>query len=201
MTKNSKYIIGTGTLILLVSILLPSRLTSQGFETIIYFAKSNQIGFTPYILLLFPVALGLALTKNLKTAFAVSTILILTNTTLFEDFLYNFFHIADLTFLRLLPFLAYATIFVITFYIMIRKANWTWYGAFICLQIISYLWVNDGNCTINFISDMGIQTYDLRVWFQNCGSYYAWWTAPILLNIGLFNELNKLDFQAASFRV
>lgn len=197
MRKRSKYIIGAATLILIVSIFLPSRLTSNDLETIIAFAKTDQIGYSPYILMLFPIALIFTLTKNLKAGFIVSTLLLLTNTTLFEDLLHVVFHKSDLTFLkfldRSLPFLLYATIFSSLFYQVLRKNSWIWYGTFTCLLIASYIWLNDSNCTIKFISDMGMKTYDLRIWVQNCGTYYAWWTAQILLNIGLFNEIKNVD--------
>ena len=196
MTKKSKYIIGAATLILIASIFLPSRLTSYDLETIISFAKTDGIGFVPYILLLFPITLILVLTKKLKAGYIVSTILLLINTTLFEDLLYAIFHKSDLTFLilldRSLPFLLYTAIFMGLFYPVFKKNSWIWYWTFICVLIASYIWVNDSNCTIKFISEMGMKTYDLRIWFQNCGTYYAWWTAPILLNIGLFNELKTL---------
>lgn len=200
MTKKSKYIIGTGTLILLVSLLLPSRLMSYDFETIVSFSQTDGIGYTPYILLLFPITLILVLTKKLKAGFIVSTFLLLINTTLFEDLLYLVFHKSDLTFLilldRSLPFLLYTAIFMNLFYQVFKKNSWIWYGTFICILIVSYIWVNDSNCTIKFISDMGMKTYDLRIWFQNCGTYYAWWTAPILLNIGLFTEIKIVANQA-----
>jgi hypothetical protein len=196
MTKKSKYIIGAATLILIASIFLPSRLTSYDLKTIISFAKTDGIGYAPYILLLFPITLRLVLTKKLKAGFIVSTFLLLINTTLFEDLLYVVFHKSDLTFLilldRSLPFLLYTAIFMSLFYQVFKKNSWICYGTFICLLIASYIWVNDSNCTIKFISDMGMKTYDLRIWFQNCGTYYAWWTAPILLNIGLFNELKTV---------
>ncbi len=57
MTKKSKYIIGAATLLLIASIFLPSRLTSYDLENIISFAKNDQIGYAPYILLLFPISL------------------------------------------------------------------------------------------------------------------------------------------------
>ena len=196
MTKKSKYIIGTAILILIASIFLPSRLTSYDLETIILYAKNDQIGYSPYILLLFPISLILVLTKKLKAGFIGSTLLLLTNTTLFEDLLYVVFHKSDLTFLilldRSLPFLLYSAIFISLFYQVFQKKSWIWYGTFICILIASYIWLNDSNCTIKFISDMGIKTYDLKIWFQNCGTYYAWWTAPILLNIGLFNEIKTV---------
>ena len=196
MTKKSKYIIGAATLILIASIFFPSRLTSYDLETIISFAKTDGIGYAPYILLLFPITLILVLTKKLKAGFIVSTILLLINTTLFEDLLYVVFHKSDLTFLilldRSLPFLLYIAIFMGLFYQVFKKNSWIWYWTFICVLIASYIWVNDSNCTIKFISDLGMKTYDLRIWFQNCGTYYAWWTAPILLNIGLFNELKTV---------
>ena len=199
MKKKSKYIIGAATLILIASIFLPSRLTSYDFETIISFAKTDQIGYSPYILLLFPISLGLALTKELKLAFIVSTILLLINTTLFEDLLYFLLHYYDLTYLyaldRAAPLLIYCAIFMWIIYQTLKRNSWIWYGAFICLIAVSYIWLNDSNCTVKFISDMGIKTYDLRVWFQNCGTYYAWWTAPILLNIGLFNEIKNCSQQ------
>jgi hypothetical protein len=196
MTKKSKYIIGAATLILIASIFLPSRLTSYDLETIISFAKTDQVGYSPYILLLFPIALILILTKKLKAGFIVSTLLLLINTTLFEELLYVVFHKSDLTFLILLdrsiPFLIYSTIFISMIYQVFKKNSWIWYGTFICILIASYIWLNDSNCTIKFISDMGMKTYDLTIWFQNCGTYYAWWTAPILLNIGLFNEIKTV---------
>lgn len=196
MKKKSKYIVGAATLILIASIFLPSRLTSYDLETIISFAKTYQIGFSPYILLLFPIALILVLTKKLKAGFIVSTFLLLTNTTLFEDLLYVVLHRPDLTFLdilnRSLPFLIYTAIFTVLFYQVVKKNSWIFYGTFICILITSYFWLNDSNCTTKFISDMGIKTYDLRIWFQNCGTYYAWWTAPIFLNIGLFNEFKTI---------
>ncbi len=193
MTKKTKYIIEAATLILIASIFLPSRLTSYDLETIISFAKTDQIGYSLYILLLFPIALIFVLTKKLKAGFIVSTLLLLTNTTLFEDLLYVVFHKSDLTFQilldRSLPFLIFSAIFMSLFYQVFKKNSWIWYGTFICILIASYIWLNDSNCTIKFISDMGMKTYDLTIWFQNCGTYYAWWTAPILLNIGLFNEI------------
>ena len=196
MTKKSKYIIGAATLILIASIFLPSRLTSNDLETIISFAKTDGIGYAPYILLLFPIALILILTKKLKAGFIVSTFLLLINTTLFEDLLYVVFHKPDLTFLilldRSLPFLLFTAIFISLFYLVFKKNSWLWYGTFICILIASYIWLNDSNCTIKFISDMGIKTYDITRWFQNCGTYYAWWIAPILLNIGLFNEIKTV---------
>lgn len=195
MIKKTKYILGAATLILIVSIFLPSRLTSYDLETIISFAKTDQIGYSPYILLLFPIALILVLTKKLKAGFIISTLLLLTNTTLFEDLLHVVFHKPDLTFLiildRSLPFLMYSATFMILFYQVFKKNSWIWYGTFICILIVSYIWLNDSNCTIKFISDIGMRTYDLTIWFQNCGTYYAWWTAPILLNIGLFNEIRQ----------
>ena len=196
MTKKSKYIIGTATLILIASIFLPSRLTSYDLDTIISFAKTDQIGYAPYILLLFPIALGLTLTKRLKIAFIVSTFLLLTNTTLFEDLLSFILHYKDLTLFytldRASPFLIYCAIFTWLIYQTLKRDSWICYGIFICLIIASYIWLNNSNCTIKFISDMGMKTYDLRIWFQNCGTYYAWWTAPILLNIGLFNEIKTV---------
>lgn len=197
MTKKSKYIIGVSTLVIISSIFLPSRLTSYELETIIAFAKTDQIGYSPYILMLFPIALLLTLTKKIKAGFIISTLLLLTNTTLFEDLFHVVFHNSDLSFLvfldRSLPFLLYATIFISLFYQVFKKNSWIWYGTFTCLLIASYIWLNDSNCTIKFISDMGMKTYDLRIWVQNCGTYYAWWTAPILLNIGLFNEIKNVD--------
>ena len=196
MKKKTKYILGTATLILIISIFLPSRLTSYDFETIISFAKTDQIGYSPYILFLFPISLGLALTKKIKLAFIVSTILLLINTTLFEDLLYSLLHYYELTFLyaldRATPFLIYCAIFTWLIHQTLKRDNWIWYGASICLIAVSYIWLNDRNCTIKFISDMGIKTWDLRIWFRNCGTYYAWWIAPILLNIGLFNEIKTV---------
>ncbi len=196
MTKKSKFIIGTATLILIASTFLPSRLTSYDFETIISFAKTDQIGYVPYILLLFPIAIVLALTKKLNAAFIVSTVLLLTNTSLFEDLLYVLFHKPDLTLLlildRALPFLVYSAIFTGLIYVTLKKNSWKWFGAFISIIVVSYIWLNESNCTIKFISDMGIKTYDLRIWFKNCGTYYAWWTAPLLLNIGLFYEIKTV---------
>ena len=196
MTKKSKYIIATATLILIMSIFLPSRLTNYDFETIVSFAKTDQIGYLPYILLLFPISLGLVLTKKIKLAFIVSILLLLTNTTLFEDLLYFLLHSNDLTFLyaldRAAPLLIYCAIFSWLIYQTLKRYSWIWYGGFICLIIVSYFWLNDSNCTIEFISDMGIKTNNIKIWFQNCGTYYAWWTAPILINIGLFNEIKTV---------
>ncbi|PTB98041.1 hypothetical protein C9994_00350 [Marivirga lumbricoides] len=196
MTKKTKYIIGAATLILIISIFLPSRLTSHDLETIISFAKTDQIGYTPYILLLFPISFGLVLAQKLKLALITSTTLLLINTTLFENLLYFLLHNYDLTFLNALeraaPLLIYCTIFIWLIYKAVKINSWRWYSAFICLIVVSYIWLNDINCTIKFILDMGIKTYDLRIWFQNCGTYYAWWTAPILLNVGLFYEVKTL---------
>ena len=196
MTKKSKNIIGAAILILIASLFLPSRLTSNDLETIISFAKTDQIGYSPYILLLFLVALILTLTKKLKAGFIVSTLLLLTNTTLFEDLLYVISHKSDLTFIMLLdkslPFVLYSATFISLFYQVLKKKSWIWYGTFICILIASYVWLNDSNCTVEFIADMGIQSNDVMIWFENCGTYYAWWTAPILLNIGLFNEIKTV---------
>lgn len=193
MTRNSKCIIGTAALILMVSFFLPSRLTSNDWGTIVAFAKTGNIGFAPYILLLFPITFGLILTRKLTAAFIVSTILLLTNTTLFENLLCFIFNIPDKTFLRSLdrvtPFLTYSAIFIGLIYKAFKKDSWVWYGIFICLMVVSYIWFNNNNCTLIFISDLGIRTSDFRIWFQNCGTYYAWWTASLLLNIGLFNEM------------
>ncbi len=44
---------------------------------------------------------------------------------------------------------------------------------------------------VEFISDPGFWSFDLTLWFNNCGTYYAWWTSPILFNIGLYNEIRR----------
>ncbi len=159
MTRNPKYITGTAALILMVSFFLPSRLTSNDWGTIVSFAKTGNIGFTPYILLLFPITFGLILIGRLTAAFIVSTILLLTNTTLFENLLCFIFYIPDKTFLRSLeratPFLIYSAIFTGLIYKAFKKDSWVWYGTFICLMVVSYIWFNNKIAPLYSISDIG----------------------------------------------
>jgi hypothetical protein len=59
--------------------------------------------------------------------------------------------------------------------------------------LIAYLWTNQRNCRVEFIGDLGIVRNDLRLWFTNCGTYYAWWASCILLNTTIFRELRNAD--------
>jgi len=193
MKKKTKYIIALATLIYITSVFLPSRLTSYDLETFISFAKSGQIGYSTYIILTFPIALILVHFKKLKSGFIISTLLLLTNTTLFENFLDVVFSKTELTFQlflnRSLPFLIYSVVLIGLCYQAFKKLSWIRYYIFIGVLITSYVCFNESNCTFIFLSDVGIKTYNPWIWFQNCGTYYAWWTAPILLNIGLFNQI------------
>ena len=51
---------------------------------------------------------------------------------------------------------------------------------------------------IEFVSDTGFKSYDLTLWFNNCGTNYAWWISPILFNIGLYNEIRRSKTVAKS---
>lgn len=195
MKKTTRILTIIAGLIFLLSFFLPSRLTSYGLETIISFAKSNQIGYSPYIALLFPIAFGFFLARKLKIAFITSAILIIINSDQFENSL-NYI-LSDNELLgwgfvnRLLPYLILCGLSVWLVYKSLNTSKWSWYSTFVALTIASYIWLNDRNCTIEFVSDMGFKKYDLVLWFNNCGTYYAWWTAPILLNIGLFNQIRN----------
>ena len=175
---------------------MPSRLTSYDFETIIRFAKSNQIGYGIYGLVLFPIILLFLSTKKYLIGIYLSTFLLVTQLDLIDhliDFLTaddeSLFGIGATSILY--PFLFLVFLFFWLVYKSIKSKKWTWYISFIVLVILTYLFLNDRNCTIEFVADMGIQKYDIGLWFSNCGTYYAWWISAILINIGLFIEIKR----------
>lgn len=195
MKKTTQILTIIAGLIFLLSFFLPSRLTSYDLETIISFAKSNQIGYSLYVMILFPIAFGFLFCRKFKIAFIISIILILINSDQFESAL-NFILSDNELFgwgfvNRILPYLILCGLSIWLVYKSLNTNKWIWYFTFIGVTITSYLWLNDRNCTIEFFADYGIKRYDIPLWFNNCGTYYAWWIAPIILNIGLFNEIRN----------
>ncbi|GAB3230111.1 hypothetical protein J0A67_16265 [Algoriphagus aestuariicola] len=202
MTRTTQILIGIAVLIFLLSFFLPSRLTSYDFATIISFAKSNQIGYGIYGLLLFPIILLLILMKKYLIGIYLSTFLLLTQLDLidhFIDFLADDGSLLGIGATSILyPFLLVTFLFIWLIYKSIKSKKWTWYISFVVLVILTYLFLNDRNCTMEFVADMGFQKYDIGLWFSNCGTYYAWWTSAILIQIGLFNEIKIKETVANS---
>ncbi len=196
MTRTTQILIGIAIAVFLLSFFLPSRLTNYDFETIISFAKSNQIGYGIYGLLLFPIILLLILSKKYLIGIYLSTFLLVTQLDSIDHFIdflaadnKSFFGIEATSILY--PFLILTFLFIWLVFKSIKSKKWTWYISFIVLVILTYLFLNDRNCMIEFVADMEIQKYDIGLWFSNCGTYYAWWISAILINIGLFNEIKR----------
>lgn len=196
MTRTTQVLTGIAILIFLLSFFLPSRLTSYDFATILSFAKSNQIGYGIYGLLLFPVILVFLLMKKYSIGIYVSTFLLLTQLNFFDHFT-DFLSSNNESLLNidstsiLYPFLLLTLLFIWFVFKSIQSKKWNWYISFITLVILAYLFFNDRNCMVEFVADTGFQKYDIGLWFSNCGTYYAWWTSSILINIGLFNEIKR----------
>jgi hypothetical protein len=178
-----------------MSFFLPSILTSYDFATIVSFAKSNQIGYGIYGLLLFPIVLLLILIKKYLAGIYISTFFILTQLDSIDRFI-DFFTADSESTIGIeytYPFVFVTAILTWLIYKSVKSKKWTWYLSFVAIIILSYVVYNDRNCMIEFVADMGFKNYDIRVWFTNCGTYYAWWTSSILINIGLFNEIKKIE--------
>ncbi|MFT4697381.1 MAG: hypothetical protein ACI9SJ_000502 [Flavobacteriaceae bacterium] len=193
MTRTTKILAGISVLIFLLSFFLPSRLTNYDFATIISYAKNNQIGYSIYGLLFFPIVLLLILFKKYFIGICLSTFIILTQIDSFDRFL-DFLTADNKSTIGIedtYPFLLVTSLVIYLVYKSVKSKKWNWYISFISLVILSYLIFNDRNCTIEFVEDMGFKKYDIGVWFSNCGTYYAWWTSAILINIGLFNEIKR----------
>jgi hypothetical protein len=196
MTRTTQILIGFAILIFLLSFFLPSRLTNYDFATILSFAKNNQIGYGIYGLLLFPVILILILMKKHVIGIYVSTFLLLTQLDLIDHFI-DFLSSNNESLLSigststLYPFLFVSLLFISLIFKSIKSKKWTWYISFIVLVILAYLFLNDRNCMVEFFADMGFVKYDIGLWFSNCGTYYAWWTSSILINIVLFIEIKR----------
>lgn len=193
MTRLTQILTIIAGLIYFLSFFFPSRLASYDLGTISDFAKIYAIGYSPYIMLLFPILYVMLLFNRIWQTFKLSIILILINNGSFENALDFFVSNSEFSvwgFLsRVLPYLTLIVLLIWLVTKSLKAKKWTWYFVFIAATVVSYLWFNDANCTILFVSDIGIKKNDLELWFTNCGTYYAWWSSPIIFNIGLFYQI------------
>lgn len=153
------------------------------------------MGYQVYLILLFPLAFYLLWKNYINAAFYFSAIFIFLNNDLFEsviDLVFNSIPFWTSGLFRFVIPLLLVSIFG-TFLLRrsLQRNSYWWYWRFIIFMIGFYLVVNDRNSRIEFISDVGFRKYDLILWFNNCGTYYAWWAAPILLNTGLFCQIQN----------
>lgn len=193
MTRTTQILLTISGFLFLLSFFLPSHLTSHSFEEIFGFAKQNQVGYQIYIILLFPVAFYLFWKKQIKISFYYSIFFIYLNNDLFESVIDLFFNAIEFWSNGLLRFVIpfFLVILVGTFLVRtaVKQKNPKCYLVFILFISGFYLTVNHRYCMIEFISDMGFKSYNLMIWINNCGAYYAWWTSPILFNIGVYNQI------------
>jgi hypothetical protein len=170
-------------------------LTNEDFATILKFAHPSSIGYGIYaLILLFPFTVILVLLKKHLAGAISSTILLISQLDALDHFIniiidgfFEYFHLSDFGFLLISGLLIWLIFQSVT------TKSLTWYCAFIAVILIAYLWTNQRNCRVEFIGDLGIIRNDLRLWFTNCGTYYAWWAACILLNTTIFRELRDTD--------
>jgi hypothetical protein len=203
LTTITKILTIIAGIIFLISFFLPSHLTSVDFKTFIEFAENNQIGYGIYMLALFPLTLILTANKKYLTSLYLTTSLILTQYELFDDFV-NFILNRHLSIFSIAstyhfyPFLIVASLLFWLTYKSIKAKSWYWYLSFIVIVFLIYILFNDNNCRIEFVSDMGIIKNDIRLWFSNCGTYYAWWTSIILQSIAIFSEIKYISNSAGN---
>lgn len=164
------------------------------FETFLEFARANSIGYGIYALLLFPLILILILLKKHLTSVILSTILLISQLDLFDHFIDYILQDKE-GFLDIgatsigYPFLLISGLFIWLMYKSVTTKSLVWHTVFIAIVVMTYLWLNDRNCTTEFIGDIGKTKNDLGLWFSNCGTFYAWWTASILTNITILREI------------
>jgi len=177
----------------MTSFFLPSRFLNYDFQTILKYAKSNQIGYQVYFLVIFPISLALLFFRNSKVVVYFSTAFLFINNDLFEssiDLIFNDYPLWTTGLFRfIIPLIIVILVGLWLINKSLNKKSYLWYAAFLLLIIGFYLIINDRNCMIEFVSDMGFKKYDLSIWFSNCGTYYAWWLSGILLNIGIVIDL------------
>ncbi len=183
----------TSGLLFMLSFFLPSHFTSHNLEAIIGYAKHNQVGYQVYIILFFPIAFYLLWKKQIKTTFYFSTSFLFLNNDLFEsviDLFFNAIPIWTNGLLRfVIPFLLITWIGIFLIRKSVNQKSYRLYFIFILFIVGFYLTVNNRNCLTEFVSGTGYYSFNLNLWLNNCGAYYAWWTSPILFNFGLFNEI------------
>jgi hypothetical protein len=202
MTRTTKTLIIISGLLFMLSFFLPSHLTSHSLEENIEFVKNNQVGYQVYIILFFPIAFYLFWKKHIKTSFYFSASFLILNNDLFEHVIDLFFNAVPFWINGLLrfviPLLLITCIGIFFIKKSVKQSRHKWYLVFILFIIGFYFTVNDRSCMIEFVSDTGFKSYDLTLWFNNCGTNYAWWISPILFNIGLYNEIRRSKTVAKS---
>ena len=129
MTRTTQILTGVAAVIFLLSFFLPSRLTSNYFSTIVSFAKSNQIGYGIYGLIIFPIVLLLILTKKYLVGIYMSTFLILTQLDSIDRFI-DFFTADSESTIGIgytYPFVLVTSILTWLIYKSVKTKKWTWY--------------------------------------------------------------------------
>ena len=156
MTRTTQILTGVAAVIFLLSFFLPSRLTSNYFSTIVSFAKSNQIGYGIYGLIIFPIVLLLILTKKYLVGIYMSTFLILTQLDSIDRFI-DFFTADSESTIGIgytYPFVLVTSILTWLIYKSVKTKKWTWYLSFVAIVFLSYVIFNDRNCMIEFVADI-----------------------------------------------
>lgn len=172
---------------------LPSILFSHEFSTILDYWQAYPVDYMGIFILLFPLVVVLVILGKNKISFYLSIALIYINNDLFEDIIAMVFGYLNAgSKVWLIP--AFIGLVIIGWVLVkeaLKNRNLILYGIFILFAIVFYYFTIAVNCRFYFELDVAFITNDIAVWFENCGSYYAWWTSGIVLNIGIFLKLIK----------
>jgi hypothetical protein len=205
MIRPGKILVFLSTIIFVIAFLIPSRLVNYGILLYLKDPIKLWIGQVT-TLLAFILAIVLFLFNKRNAAFVISCCYLFMNNNLFHKtirFLFSDEHFwPDGLIGYIIPLFFIIIIGILLLRRSFKTKSMFWYFTFIVYLIVFYFIANDRNCMVYFVSDEGILTYQFSVWFKNCGSYYAWDMAGILLNIGLFLEMyrrKKLQIKDAKF--
>jgi hypothetical protein len=194
MIKPGKILVFLSSIIFVIAFLIPSRLINYG---ILLYLKDpiKQWICEATILVTFILAVVLFFFNRKNAAFVISCCFLFMNNNLFHKtirFLFSDEHFwPDGLIGYLIPIFFFIIIGILLLRRSFKTKNRFWYMAFVLYLIGFYFIANDRNCMVYFVSDEGFITYNFSIWFKNCGSYYAWDMAGILLNIGLFLEIYR----------
>jgi hypothetical protein len=174
-----------------IAFFLPSRLTNVDFDTFLAFARANSIGYGIYGLILFPFILILVLLKKHLLSVIFSTILLISQLDTVDYFIAFILGGGDFYFHTTGTFLLLSGLFIWVTYKSVATKSLAWYCVLVAVVLVGYFSTNGRNCRTEFLGDIGVIKNDFGLWFRNCGTYYAWWTASILINITIFREIRS----------